>query len=99
MDDLNPPTKVLNKFLKTWGELEKTAQVFSNGSTSSSDWKDPAAVALSLSQRLITVVEAKSVLKIEAGLEMVALAMAISSEVLYNWFFYEKARLIFFPEE
>ena len=79
--EINPPTKTLEKFLKSWGQREKTrTQISSNGSASS-DRKDPAGVALTLSKRLITVVKAKSVLNIEAGLDMIALAMAISSEV------------------
>jgi hypothetical protein len=85
LDDLNPPTKVLEKFLKTWGDRERTKlQYFGNGPTESSDWKDPAAITLTLSRMLITVVRAKNVLNIEGGLEMIALAMAISSEVRSN---------------
>ena len=82
LDDLNPPTKVLENFLKTWEECERTKlQYFSNGPTESSNWNDPAAMALTLSRWLITVVKAKNVLNIEAGFEMIALGMAISSEV------------------
>jgi hypothetical protein len=85
LDDLNPPTKVLEKFLKTWGGRETTKQrYFGDGPTKSSDWKDPATITLTLSRMLITVVKAKNVLNIEAGLEMIALAMAISSEVCSN---------------
>jgi hypothetical protein len=73
------------KFLKIWGDREKTrAKYISNGPTTSSDWKDPAGVALSLSRRLITIDKAKKVLNIEAGLELIALGMAISSEVRYD---------------
>ena len=52
-------------------------------SFSISDSKHPADVALpvTLSRRLISVVKIKNILNIEAGLEMIALAMAISSEV------------------
>jgi hypothetical protein len=72
----------LNKFLKTWGEREKTRAQYSCEATHPlSDRKDPAAVALSLSRRLITVFKAKNILNIEAGMDMIALAMAISSEV------------------
>jgi hypothetical protein len=72
----------LEKFLKAWGEREKTrSQYSSNVPNSSSDRKDAAGVALTLSRRLITVVKAKNILNIEAGMEMIALAMAISSEV------------------
>ena len=82
LDDLNPPTKVLENFLKTWEEHKRTElQYFSNGPTESSDWNDPAAMVLTLSRWLITVVKAKKVLNIKAGFEMIALRMAISSEV------------------
>ena len=36
---------------------------------------------MTLSRRLISVVKIKNIFNIEAGLEMIALAMAISSEV------------------
>jgi hypothetical protein len=99
LDDLNPPTKVLEKFLKIWGEREKTiGQYLSQGSSSSSDWKDPAGVALTISKRLINVVKAQKILNIEAGMEMIALAMAISSEVRYAGFF-QKHPFNFSPEE
>jgi hypothetical protein len=44
--------------------------------------KNPADVALTLSRRLIAVAKVKNILHVEAGLEMIALAMAISSQVL-----------------
>jgi hypothetical protein len=73
---------VLEKFVKTWGDRERTrAQYNCNAPSSSSDGKDLAGVALDLSRRLITVVKAKNIHNIEAGLEMIALAMAICSEV------------------
>lgn len=74
---------MLGRFIKTWGDRERirtqyiqTAQI-----PSSVDQQDPADVALTLSRRLIAVVKVKNILHIEAGLEMIALAMAISSEV------------------
>ena len=63
-------------------------QYFSNGPTKAYDWKDLAAITLTLLRKLITVVRAKSVLNIEAGLEMIALAMAISYEVRSNQFLF-----------
>ena len=63
-------------------------QYFGNGPTKASDWKDLAAITLTLSRKLITVVRAKSILNIEAGLEMIALAMAKSSEVCSNQFLF-----------
>jgi hypothetical protein len=45
-------------------------------------------IALKLSKRLIGVAKVKNVLHIEAGLEMIALAMAISSEVSLALFFF-----------
>jgi hypothetical protein len=43
--------------------------------------QNPADVALTLSRRLIAIAKVKNILQIEAGLEMIALAMTISSEV------------------
>jgi hypothetical protein len=45
------------------------------------DEQNPMHIALKLSKRLMGVVKVKHVLHIEAGLEMIALAMAISLEV------------------
>lgn len=73
---------MLEKFLKTWGEREKTRSQYSTEATDiSSGGKDPADAALALSRRLITVIKAKNIINIEAGMEMIALGMAISSEV------------------
>jgi len=77
--------------MKSWGQCEKTTTQISTNAAPSSDGKDPAGVALTLSKRLITVVKAKSVLNIEAGLEMIALAMVISSEVCNGGFFQNTA--------
>lgn len=83
MDELNPPTKLLGRFIKTWRDREKTRTQYIQTAQipSSVDQQDPADVALTLSRRLIAVVKVKNILHIEAGLEMIALAMAISSEV------------------
>lgn len=82
MDCINPPTKILEKFLKTWSEREKTRAQYSNETTCISfDGKDPADASLALSRRLITVIKAKNIVNIEAGMDMIALGMAISSEV------------------
>jgi len=83
LEGINPPTKVLERFLKTWGEREKTRAQYSTETAhlSSYNEKDPAGVTLALSRRLITVFKARNILNIEAGMDMVALAMAISSEV------------------
>lgn len=83
MDELNPPTKLIGKFLKTWGDREKSRAQYSNSSiiSSSVDRQDPVGITLTLSSRLIDVFKVKSILHIEAGIEMIALAMAISSEV------------------
>ena len=43
--------------------------------------QNPANITLTLSRRLIAVVRVKNILHIEAGLETIALVMAISSEV------------------
>jgi len=83
LDELNPPTKLLGKFLRTWGDREKKISQYSTTAPAppSVHKQDPADVALALSRRLIAVVKVKSILNIETGLEMIALAMAISSEV------------------
>ena len=99
LDLINPPTKLLEKFSKTWAEREKTRTQYFSFSPSLSDRKDPAGIALSLSRRLISVVKAKNVLNIEAGLEMIALAMAISSEVWHYGFFLEHPINLFLLEE
>ena len=87
VDELNPPTKVVDKFLRMWGERKTyrsqyTTQNTSDAtSTTQSDDPNPVDVVLSLSKRLIAVVKMKSILNIEAGLELIALAISISSEV------------------
>jgi hypothetical protein len=43
----------------------------------------PTDITLTLSRRLIAGVRVKNILHIEAGLDMVALAIAISSKVSY----------------
>jgi hypothetical protein len=74
---------VLTKFLKTWGDREPTrAQYAESASTPSfANGQDQADVVLTISRRLLDLVKVKKILRIEAGLEMIALAMAISSEV------------------
>jgi len=58
------------------------AQYDETASTSqASDSQQPADIALKLSRRLISVMKVKSIVNIEAGLEMIALAMSISSQV------------------
>jgi hypothetical protein len=49
--------------------------------TSSMVQADAAEVALTLSKRLIAILKVKKVMNVEAGLEMIALALTISSEV------------------
>jgi hypothetical protein len=83
LDELNPPTKIIGKFLRTWGEREKTISQYSNvfPSSTSAAVQNTADVALSLSRRLIDGVKFKSIAQIESGLELIALAMTISAEV------------------
>jgi hypothetical protein len=83
LDEINPPTKLLGKFLRTWEEREKKIAQYSiiAPPSSSVDGQEPADVALALSKRLIAAVKVKNILNIETGLEMIALAIAISSEV------------------
>lgn len=47
----------------------------------SANARDAAKVALGLSRRLNDFIKMKNILNIEAGIEMIALAMMISSEV------------------
>lgn len=74
---------MLGKFLRLWREREKAADMYLKSGPISSveEMRDPAGVALALSKRLIAVVKMKNIVNIEAGLEMIALAMSISSEV------------------
>jgi hypothetical protein len=83
LDELNPPMKVLGRFLRTWGDCEKTKAKYSSASSIplSADGRNSADISLSLSRRLIDVVKFKNILNIEAGMEMIALGMVISSEV------------------
>ena len=72
-----------------WNDLESMGECnVLNGPTKASDWKDLAAITLTLLRKLIKVVRAKSTFNIEAGLQMIALAMAISSEVRSNQFLF-----------
>lgn len=74
---------MIGKFLKTWDARERTkAEYFKTDPIPTTvDGQNNAKVAFTLSKRLIAVAKIKDVLHIEAGLEMIALAMAISSEV------------------
>lgn len=79
-----PPTKLLGKFLKTWSDRQRTRAQLSETvvfSPSSVNGRDQADIVLTISRRLMDVVKAKNVLHIEAGMEMMALALSISSEV------------------
>jgi hypothetical protein len=84
LDDLSPPTRILRKFLKTWADREETRSAYAltaQQSVSNKVQADAAEVALTLSRRLIAILRAKKVMNMEAGLEMMALAITISSEV------------------
>jgi hypothetical protein len=83
LDEINPPTKIILKFLKTWGDRQKSKSAHSLSGQLSlpNDGHQPASVTLTLSRRLIAVVKVKKLLNIEAGLEMMALGTTISSEV------------------
>jgi hypothetical protein len=70
---------VISKFLTTWGEREAIRAQYSN--SKSIHVQDHADVVLRISRRLVDIVKVKNILHIEAGLEMIALTMAISSEV------------------
>lgn len=96
LEMLDPPTKVLRKFLRTWADREKTRSQYSTTTTTQSSIpaKGPTEVTLSISRRLIALAKVKNILNIEAGLDMIALAMAISSEV--RWIETHKKTLLSF---
>jgi hypothetical protein len=85
LDELNPPTKILGRFLRFWRDREKTKAEFESSHHSAMFSVDRlqghAHVALRLSKRLVDVYKFKNILNIEAGMEMIALAMVITSEV------------------
>jgi hypothetical protein len=84
LDDLNPPTKILQKFLKTWGDRDDSKSQYAltlQGTTSKKGPEDTADVALTISRRLMAITKVKEILSIEEALEMMALAVTISSEV------------------
>ena len=87
LDEVNPPTKVIDRFLRTWGDRHKQRLTYAKTSTAvpTVAGKKPTEITLTLSKSLIAVVKVRNVLHIEAGLEMIALAMAISSNVCYNY--------------
>jgi len=72
----------LKKFLNTWQDHQSTrAQSLErNPTVSSINTEDRADVMLQISRRLVDVSKLKNLLCIEAGLEMVALAMAILAQ-------------------
>ena len=92
---------MLEKFLKTWGEREKTRAQYSSDSTQtssvgkSSDGRNPS---LDLAREFITMVKAKNIVNIEAGMEMIALGMAISSEVCGNDILFKTLTNLHFEE-
>jgi hypothetical protein len=106
LDELNPPTKVLGKILKTWGEREESRTHYAHTGLTSSvmELGNTAEVALNLSKRLIAVVKVRNMINIETGLEMLALAIAISTEVRNTVVFYICSSIFFtqnngmFPE-
>lgn len=84
LDDMNPPTKIVRKFLTTWGDQEQTRSQYAiagQQSASKDSQHDAAGVALTLSRRLVGILKVKKILNIEAGLEIMALGATISSEV------------------
>ena len=86
LEEINPPTKILRNFLKTWGDRKNTRALHTHITTTSSsvDGQDSASVALNLLRWLIAVGKMRKILNIEAGLEMIAFGMAICSEVWFS---------------
>lgn len=68
------------KFQRTWGRHKESKAEYFQTKPSTIE-RDPAGVALTLSMRLISVVKVKNIVHIESGFVMMALAMALSSEV------------------
>jgi hypothetical protein len=90
---------LVGKFLRTWGEREKQKAQFSSisSATPSNIKKEQSSlVALNLSRRLTNGTKVKSILHIEAGIEMLALGLLISSEVYFNDFFFVPLIYLFF---
>jgi hypothetical protein len=85
LEELTPPTKIIRKFMQTWVDRDKNRSVYEkmSSTTPTGEGDKPIEITLSLSRQLIAVVKVKKILHIEAGLEMIALAMAISSKVSY----------------
>jgi hypothetical protein len=69
--------------MKTWRDSQKTRARWAETAPASSSVHGPdhADILLSISRRLINAVKVKNILQIEAGMEMMALALSISSEV------------------
>lgn len=77
-----------------WQNREKAADNYLNNAGPIQRYngkRDPALVALTISKRLIALVKFRNVFNIEAALEMIALAMSISSEVVYFIFIFKLA--------
>jgi hypothetical protein len=73
-----------SQYSKTWGNRDQSRSQYSKTSqaaASKESNEDAVGVALTLSRRLIGIVRVKHILNIEAGLEMMALGVTLSSEV------------------
>jgi hypothetical protein len=83
LNEIDPPMKIVQKFLKTWRDRDKSLLQYSQTSqpSATNEGQDAAGIALSVSRRLVGIMKLKKILNIEAGLEMIALALTISSEV------------------
>jgi hypothetical protein len=73
----------VEKFLLTWADRANKASEYALNvqSSLSIDKENPNVLTLALSRRLIAGVKVKNIVNIEAGLDMIALAMSISSQV------------------
>jgi hypothetical protein len=73
----------LGTFLKTWRDSQTTRAQYSETvpTPSSVNGQDHADIVLGISRRLMHVVKVRNIVHIEAGMQMMALALSISSEV------------------
>jgi len=73
----------LGTFLKTWRDSQTTRAQYSETVPTPSpvNGQDNGDIVLGISRRLIDVVKVRNIVHIEAGMQMMALALSISSEV------------------
>ena len=81
LTDLSPPTRLLNNFCVAWDGRQNVGWEFESGKGKGKAPQDSASTALALSARLIRKKKTKALMNMTSGLEMLALAITICSEV------------------